>query len=106
MKSVVLKPGRLSLTRKRDGAGDSGPMWRLFDGPKTIESNEYVWVDDAKPGEIRVGCGIRCGSITARSFSAQDWWQCSPVTEILKVNDDKTEVEFKTGNSIYIAKSF
>lgn len=105
MKSVVLKPGRFSIQRERDGAGDSGPMWRLFDYDKSVEAVDYFWIEDAEPGEIRIGCGIRCGSINGRSFSGQDWWQTTGVTEILEVNDDKTEVKFKTGNSIYTARS-
>lgn len=105
VEEVKLVGSRYSLRRVSDGAGDSGMAWDVFDYDKTIENGEYVFLEDAK-GLIRVGCGIRCGSISARSYSHQDWWQCSPVTEILEVNDEKTWVKFKTKNSVYIAESF
>jgi hypothetical protein len=47
---------------------------------------------------------MRVGSGIARSYSAQDWWQTTVITEILedKINEDGTEyVRFKTGSSIY-----
>jgi len=105
MQEVTLKPGRYSLARESDNAGDSGPAWGCYKGKESIAENEYVWVKNAA-GLIKVGCGIRVGSITARSYSHQDWWQCSPVTEILEVNEDNTRVKFKTSNSVYVAKSF
>ena len=107
MKSVVLKPGKYSLQRERDSAGDSGPRLSSMKGP---EGKELLYYDDlelvGENGEIRVGCRVECGSLTARSYSGQDFWLTTPVTEILEVNDDKTEVKFKTGNSTYIARSF
>jgi hypothetical protein len=45
----------------------------------------------------------------ARTYSAQDWWQTSPITEITKeyVSDDGLwTVEFKTKNSSYVWKEF
>ena len=47
---------------------------------------------------------MRVGSAMARSYSAQDWWQTSVITEILedRINEDGTEyVRFTTGSSIY-----
>lgn len=109
MKEVRLKGGKYSLIRKQDGSGDSGPAWSVYDGDIAKSERRYQWLEDAH-GLVRVGCGIRIGGITARSYSYQDWWQCSPVSEILRVETDEegdpVEVEFKTGNSIYIAKSF
>ena len=63
------------------------------------------------PGETypRVGCGVRVGSLFGRTYSAQDWWQTSPITEITKeyVSDEGYwTVEFKTKNSSYVWKEF
>jgi hypothetical protein len=59
------------------------------------------YVHDARP---QVGYVMRVGSVYARSFSPQDWWQTTVITEILedKINEDGSEyVKFRTGNSIY-----
>jgi hypothetical protein len=99
MKEVKLKSGRYSL-KKEGGRGDSGNMWSLYDGEKTMDTGEYHWLD-VPAGTIRVGCGIR-----VMSLSSRDLIQCSPVTEILEVNEDKTQAKVKTQNSIYIVSSF
>jgi len=61
-------------------------------------SSDQVWVEDGKmkiePGRPVVGRAIRVGSLSARSYSAQDWWQTSLVTEILEETDEY--VKFKT----------
>jgi hypothetical protein len=49
------------------------------------------------------------GSPYARTYSRQDWWQTTPITEILeeRIEEDGTEyVRFKTGNSEYEWKKF
>ncbi len=97
-----------SLYRTRDGAGDSGlmsdavtPIWdengKLVD--KIIEHNAHP----------KVGAAMVVGSPYARTYSAQDWWQTTPITEILeeRIDEDGTEyVRFKTGNSEYEWKHF
>lgn len=94
-----------SLRRTRDGAGDSGPMSQaihLNAGP----GDEHVYEENARPA---VGAVMRVGSYFARSFSAQDYWQTTPITEILeeRTEADGTEyVRFKTGNSEYEWKHF
>ena len=102
---VQMPIGRYSLYRESDGMGDSGLSWMIFDHEKTTAEQKYAWVENSA-GLVKVGFGIRVGSHYARTFNAQDWWQCSGVTEILEVNEDKTEVRFKTRNSVYVAKSF
>ena len=85
------------LYRTRDGAGDSGGMslgMRYVDG--VIEQ-----IDNFKP---QVGFAIRVGSNYARTFSAQDWWQTTYITEILEDRGDY--VRFKTGNSEYEWEQF
>lgn len=88
---------RYSLIRETDGVGDSGSMCEILD----FESYKPI------PGETypRVGCGVRVGSPYARSYSAQDWWQTSPITEILEESVDRDGyriVRFKTRNSVYV----
>jgi len=52
-----------------------------------------------------VGCSLLVGSVTARSYSDQDYWLTTPVTEILEekfTEDGYLElVKFKTKNSLY-----
>jgi hypothetical protein len=81
--------------------GDSGPMCQILDGEsyQPIEGCYYP----------RVGCGVRVGSYHARTFSGQDWWQTTPVTEILEESVDEKgyrRMKFKTKNSIYEWKEF
>jgi hypothetical protein len=94
---------RYSLVRQDQDrhAGDSGPMSEILDA----ESYKPI------PGEVypRVGCGIRVGSPYGRSYSAQDYWQTTPITEITDewVDEDGfSNVRFKTKNSTYIWKEF
>ena len=97
-----------SLRRTRDGAGDSGSM---SDAVTPIYDEDGILVDKiieqfARP---KVGAAMIVGSTYARSYSAQDWWMTTPITEILEErrDEDGTEyVRFKTGNSEYEWNSF
>lgn len=94
---------RYSLVRERDGVGDSGPMCLILDG----QSSTYAPLE----GETypRVGCGVRVGSFYGRTYSGQDWWQTTPITEILEESTDADgfrTVRFKTRNSVYVWKEF
>ena len=102
---VRLTPGKYSLYREEDRAGDSGMSWLVYDQEKSVAEGTYSWIPDSA-GLIKVGYGIRVGSHYARSYTAQDWWQCSAVTEILEINEEKTMVRFRTRSSVYVAKSF
>lgn len=90
---------RYSLTRDRDGKGDSGMMFRSIN-PETGEQ-------EGEAGDIIVGCCIQCGTPFARTFG-QDWWLTTPVTEILSCEEEGESkvVKFKTRNSNYTAKTF
>lgn len=80
------------LYRIPDGAGDSGSMsiaYKVDDDGKMIEMGN-------RP---KVSCYMRVGSITARSYSRQDYWTTTPVIEILEEREDY--VKFKTSNSVY-----
>ena len=84
------------LVRESDNAGDSGLLCEILDW----ESYKPI------PGETypRVGCGVRVGSPYARTYSMQDWWQTTPIVEILEESVDKDGLRtcrFKTANSIY-----
>ncbi len=81
------------LRRMSDGAGDAGGR---------VEA--IAWKEDRSFKEIAgnypiVGCSLLVGSITARSYSAQDFWLTTPVTEILE--EKEKYVKFKTENSVY-----
>lgn len=97
-----------SLRRTRDGAGDSGLM---------SDAVTPIWDDNGKLvdkiiehcAQPKVGAVMVVGSPFARSYSAQDYWQTTPITEILeeRTEDDGVEyVRFKTGNSEYEWKHF
>jgi hypothetical protein len=86
-----------NLKRTYDSAGDSG-----------ARSEAIAWHEDGKFKEIvgrrpTIGCSMLVGSVTARSYSSQDYWLTTPVTEILEeiTNDDTDYVKFRTGNSVY-----
>lgn len=94
-----------SLRRTRDGAGDSGLMSMAL-WPTSESESGVATEDTARP---RVGVAMRVGSHFARSYSRQDWWQTTLITEILeeRTEDDGAEyVRFKTGNSEYEWKHF
>jgi len=108
-KIAFTKHHRFRLTRKRDGAGDSGSMLQSIKLCRDKDGNiEYDEDDipkvDIENNCIRIGCAVKCGSFYARSYEAQDWWMTTPVTEFVKHGEDF--VEFKTGNSYYTLKAF
>jgi hypothetical protein len=49
-----------------------------------------------------VGCSLLVGSVTARTYSDQDYWLTTVVTEILE--ESAVGIKFKTENSIYELK--
>lgn len=91
---------RYSLVRERDGAGDSGSM-SLAITPNGGQDGGHLYEDNQRP---KVGVVMRVGSPYGRSYSGQDYWQTTAITEILedRVDENGFEyVKFKTGNSIY-----
>jgi hypothetical protein len=82
--------------------GDSGTMsLALWPGPGDQVDHEH----DAYP---RVGVAMRVGSLYSRSYSNQDWWQTTLITEILEERETENGryVRFKTGNSEYEWEKF
>jgi len=99
-----------SLYRTRDHAGDSGGMCLglvpVYDPEDSTKIIDKTFEDNARP---RVGIVLRVGSHYARSYTAQDWWQTTLITEIVRewTDEDGSEnVHFKTGNSEYLWKKF
>lgn len=85
---------RYSLKRVSDGAGDCGPMSLLLRRNKDTGEDEYK--RNARP---EVGWQMQVGSPYARTYSWQDYWHCTEITEILEERDNY--VRFKTRNSEY-----
>lgn len=76
------------------GRGDGGAMsMAIYKG----DDGELVFEHDTRP---RVGVAMRVGSLFGRTFSSQDWWQTTIITEIVEDTPDK--VVFKTNSgSVY-----
>ena len=65
-----------SLKRLSDGAGDSGGSsiaFKIVDGKMEVVGNYPI-----------VGAFMQVGAMTARTYSAQDFWRTNEVTEILE----------------------
>ena len=86
-----------SLVRERDSAGDSGSVSLAL----WVENGEPQIEHDAKP---RIGVAMQVGSLFARSYSGQDYWQTTIIEEILI--EEENYVKFRTGNSTYEWKRF
>lgn len=87
-----------NLRRISDGKGDSGSR------VDAIEWNENGTFKSVKGHIPIVGCSLMVGSVTARSYSNQDYWLTTVVTEILdyiEFDDESKFYLFKTSNSIY-----
>lgn len=97
-----------SLRRTRDGAGDSGQMSQAIFPVFDQDTGKIVDKEILENARPQVGAVMVVGSPFARSYSAQDYWQTTLITEILEErSEDGTEyVRFKTGNSEYEWKSF
>lgn len=67
------------------------------------EDRTFKEIVDSKPV---VGCSLLVGSVTARSYSSQDYWLTTVVTEIIEERKNEAGylefVRFKTSNSEYI----
>lgn len=81
------------LIRVTDGKGDIGGL------SKAIKWNENGTFKEVISERPTIGCSMLVGSVTARSYSEQDYWLTTEVTEILEESDDY--VKFKTKNSEY-----
>ena len=71
-------------------------------------SEAIKWNEDGSMKEVishrpTVGCSMLVGSVTARSYSEQDYWLTTEVVEIF--DETEEEVRFRTKNSIYVWRS-
>lgn len=73
---------------------------------QAIAWNEDRTFKEVVSNEPTVGCSLLIGSITARSYSDNDYWLTTPITEILEEerdeDDDVIAIRFKTENSEYL----
>jgi len=85
------------LRRVRDGAGDEGSSI------EAIRLDENGKPEYKKTDRPIVGWALRVGSPIARTYSQQDWWMTTLVTEIVEQveNEEELYVKFRTGNSLY-----
>lgn len=81
------------LRRVSDHYGDTGAR------SEAIEWNEDRTVKQIVSNRPTIGCSMLVGAMTARSYSGQDYWLTTPVTEILE--EEENYVKFKTTNSVY-----
>lgn len=81
------------LKRVRDGAGDSGPRSEAIKWDKKTKQPIVV------SNRPTIGAIMVVGSINGRSYSNQDFWCTTIVTEILEERDDY--IRFMTENSEY-----
>ena len=85
------------LRRVSDGRGDEGSE------VQAVRLNEGGKVEIQKTDRPIVGWALKVGSPIARTYSWQDYWMTTPVTEIVELVENKEGlyVKFKTGNSLY-----
>lgn len=89
-----------------DGREECKESGNRIDAISWNEDGTFKEIADHKPV---VGCSLLFGSVTARSYSNQDYWLTTKVTEI--VEERKNEqgllefVRFKTENSVYEIRS-
>ena len=86
------------LRRTTDGAGDEGSMMLAIGYNSKTGYPEQI--PTKKP---IIGYKLMVGSVTARTYSDQDWWLTSFVTEIFEEKPDGNRMyyRFKTNNSEY-----
>lgn len=82
-----------SLRRISDGAGDNGTISRIH---RREPDGSIKTVEDARP---TIGYAIEVGSRGARTYSHQDFWVTTVITDILE--DEGNRVVFRTSNSVY-----
>lgn len=96
---IQLKIGRYSLTRTRDGAGDSGIMLSSLNKPEDAKFHSDLVVEDGN-GLLKKGNWHEVSSISSSTY-----FRCTPITKFLEQEKDEQgeviRVLFKTLNSEY-----
>lgn len=84
-----------SLYREGDNSGDSGAMFNIY--RQNPETYEVEW--EHQPEKPRLGWGVQVGSFSARSFSHQDYWTTTPITEIIEERDGYMKFKTRSGST-------
>jgi hypothetical protein len=86
-----------SLRRVHDGEGDVGSR------VEAIKWNTDGTLKEVVGNRPTVGCSLLVGSVTARSYSKNDYWLTTVITEILEEDesDEYYYCRFQTENSEY-----
>ena len=75
----------------------------MKEGGSRVEAHRYSDKTGLYEGvvghEPMVGCSLLVGSVTARSYSDQDYWLTTEITEIVERTNE--HILFKTLNSTY-----
>lgn len=104
LETIQLKCGKYSLTRTRDGAGDSGIMLSSLQEPEGATTHNQL-IPEGESGLLKKGNWVEVGSLSSRSF-----FRCTPITRFIEMDKDDngevTRVLFKTLNSEYEVRVF
>ena len=98
------KPNQMPTLIKihEDGREEFKEQGQRIEAIAWNEDRTFKEIVDSKPV---VGCSLLVGSVTARSYSSQDYWLTTKVTEIIEEKKDAEGyyelVRFKTENSVY-----
>ena len=89
-----------TLSRDHDGFGDSGSLSELW---RTVDDFGVYSRERSESKVPAVGWEVRVGASNGRTFSHQDYWTTTPVTDILSdmIIGHYREIKFRTRNSIY-----
>jgi hypothetical protein len=82
-----------TLKRISDNQGDSGAL------SQAIKWNEDGTFKEVISNRPTIGCSMLVGSVVARSYSCQDYWLTTEITEIIE--ETENYIKFKTKNSEY-----
>lgn len=88
-----------SLSRISDGVGDSGRMSTAIIPVYHPDTGDMLSVEYEHNSRPKIGAALRVGSPFAGTFTTQDYWTTTLITEILV--DLPNYVKFKTTNSVY-----
>ena len=76
-----------------DGRGDAGAMSMAL---HVGDDGNVVYEHNVRP---RVGVAMRVGSLAGRTYSSQDYWQTSLITEIIEDTEDQVVFNTRSGST-------
>jgi len=87
----------MARLRRIDGVGDEGSRVQAIKRTgKALDKLEII--DTDRPS---VGYALLVGSTTPRTYSRQNWWMTTIITEITEENEEEGYWKFRTVNSEY-----